>query len=36
MKIREMRTKAETALGARFNIKDFHEVSRRVAYPNYF
>ena len=26
MKIRELRTKAETEMGERFNIKDFHEV----------
>ena len=26
MKIRELRTKAEAALGASFNIKEFHEV----------
>lgn len=35
LKIRELRTKAETTLGAKFNIKDFHEVVLESAGPLY-
>jgi uncharacterized protein (DUF885 family) len=35
MKIRELRTKAETEMGTSFNIKDFHEVVLQSAGPLY-
>ena len=35
MKIRELRTTAETKLGDKFNIKDFHEVVLQAAGPLY-
>jgi len=35
LKIRELRTKAQTSLADKFNIKDFHEVVLKSAGPLY-